>query len=174
MPYSLAGKTGTTDDFRDAWFIGFSPNLLCCVWVGYDRDAFLGKRESGATAALPIWMEFMSKALTHYPNDDFPHPESESVMRYVYPPPGPDGAPPDTPTQPVPNGGGGAMQKQPLGVQPHAVSPTPAPAEPARPLRALPPIQRQPGPAPVPPARPSTALPPVQRQGAPTPAASPF
>jgi penicillin-binding protein 1A len=77
MPYSLAGKTGTTDDFKDAWFIGFSPNLLCLVWVGYDKGANLGNKESGATAALPIWMGFMSKALPLYPNDDFDKPEKK-------------------------------------------------------------------------------------------------
>jgi penicillin-binding protein 1A len=75
MPYSLAGKTGTTDDFKDAWFIGFSPNLLCLVWVGYDKGVNLGNKESGATAALPIWIDFMSKALPLYPNDDFEKPE---------------------------------------------------------------------------------------------------
>jgi len=74
MPYSLAGKTGTTDDFRDAWFIGFSPDLLCAVWVGYDKKTNLGGKESGATAALPIWIDFMSKALPLYPNDDFSLP----------------------------------------------------------------------------------------------------
>ncbi len=87
MPYFLAGKTGTTNEFRDAWFVGFSPNLLCLVWVGYDKETVLGKRESGATAALPIWMEFMSKALPLYPNDDFESPEKAEVTRYVYPPP---------------------------------------------------------------------------------------
>jgi penicillin-binding protein 1A len=87
MPYALAGKTGTTNDFRDAWFVGFSPNLLCLVWVGYDRDTFLGKRESGSTTALPIWMEFMAKALPQYGNEDFPPPTNgEGVTRYVYPP----------------------------------------------------------------------------------------
>jgi penicillin-binding protein 1A len=71
MPYFLAGKTGTTDDFRDAWFIGFSPELLCAVWIGYDKKTNLGGKESGATAALPIWIDFMSKALPFYPNEDF-------------------------------------------------------------------------------------------------------
>lgn len=71
MPYFLAGKTGTTDDFRDAWFIGFSPELLCAVWVGYDKKTNLGSKESGSTAALPIWIDFMSKALPLYPNEDF-------------------------------------------------------------------------------------------------------
>ena len=71
MPYFLAGKTGTTDDFRDAWFIGFSPELLCAVWIGYDKKTNLGGKESGGTAALPIWIDFMSKALPSYPNEDF-------------------------------------------------------------------------------------------------------
>ena len=71
MSYFLAGKTGTTDDFRDAWFIGFSPELLCAVWIGYDKKTNLGGKESGGTAALPIWIDFMSKALPLYPNEDF-------------------------------------------------------------------------------------------------------
>jgi penicillin-binding protein 1A len=66
LPYRLAGKTGTTDDFKDAWFAGFSPDLLCVVWVGYDKRTVLGRGESGATAALPIWIDFMSKALPYY------------------------------------------------------------------------------------------------------------
>ena len=75
MPYYLAGKTGTTDDFKDAWFVGFSPNLLCLVWIGYDKPVSLGNKESGGTAALPIWIDFMSKVLPMYPNDDFAAPE---------------------------------------------------------------------------------------------------
>lgn len=71
MPYFLAGKTGTTDDFRDAWFVGFSPELLCAVWIGYDKKTNLGGKESGGMAALPIWIDFMSKALPMYPNEDF-------------------------------------------------------------------------------------------------------
>ncbi|HOP86216.1 MAG TPA: PBP1A family penicillin-binding protein [Syntrophorhabdaceae bacterium] len=77
LPYVLAGKTGTTNDFKDAWFVGFSPHLLCLVWVGYDKGEVLGPKESGATAALPIWIDFMSKALQLYPNDDFIQMEKE-------------------------------------------------------------------------------------------------
>jgi penicillin-binding protein 1B len=55
-----AGKTGTTNETRDAWFIGYTPDLLCAVWVGYDDNTPL--RLSGAQAALPIWVEFMKKA----------------------------------------------------------------------------------------------------------------
>ncbi len=58
----LAGKTGTTNDFTDAWFIGFSPSLTAGVWVGFDEKISLGAKETGARAALPIWMDFMSAA----------------------------------------------------------------------------------------------------------------
>ena len=63
MPYPLAGKTGTTNDFTDAWFVGFSPTLTSGVWIGYDEKKSLGEKETGARAALPIWMQFMSVAL---------------------------------------------------------------------------------------------------------------
>jgi len=63
MPYPLAGKTGTTNDFTDAWFVGFSPSLTCGVWIGYDEKQSLGEKETGARAALPIWMQFMNAAL---------------------------------------------------------------------------------------------------------------
>jgi penicillin-binding protein 1A len=59
----LAGKTGTTNDFTDAWFVGFSPSTTCGVWIGYDEKKSLGAKESGARAALPIWMNFMKAAL---------------------------------------------------------------------------------------------------------------
>jgi penicillin-binding protein 1A len=59
----LAGKTGTTNDFTDAWFVGFSPSTTCGVWLGYDEKKSLGAKESGARAALPIWMSFMKAAL---------------------------------------------------------------------------------------------------------------
>jgi penicillin-binding protein 1A len=63
MRYPLAGKTGTTNDFTDAWFVGFSPSLTCGVWIGYDEKKSLGEKETGARAALPIWMQFMNVAL---------------------------------------------------------------------------------------------------------------
>ena len=67
-----AGKTGTTQDFTDAWFIGFTPQITAGVWVGYDdKQISLGKRESGALAALPIWMEFVEKGMAGIPVVDF-------------------------------------------------------------------------------------------------------
>jgi penicillin-binding protein 1A len=59
LGWPLAGKTGTTDDFSDAWFIGFDPDITVGVWVGYDRKKPLGPGETGAVAALPIWMDIM-------------------------------------------------------------------------------------------------------------------
>src|SRR5579872_2553751 len=75
LKYPLAGKTGTTNDFTDAWFIGFSPSLTTGVWIGYDEKKSLGAKESGARAALPIWMDFMKVALAGKDPGDFQAPE---------------------------------------------------------------------------------------------------
>ncbi|HEV2351189.1 MAG TPA: PBP1A family penicillin-binding protein [Terriglobia bacterium] len=69
----VAGKTGTTNEFSDAWFIGFSPSLTAGVWVGFDNHNSLGPREEGARVALPIWMSFMGDALKDTPVEDFPY-----------------------------------------------------------------------------------------------------
>jgi penicillin-binding protein 1A len=67
-----AGKTGTTQDYTDAWFIGFTPQLTSGVWVGFDdKQISLGKKETGARAALPIWLEFMQSALSGVPEVEF-------------------------------------------------------------------------------------------------------
>ena len=70
--HDAAGKTGTTDDFRDAWFAGFTPNLLAVVWVGMDDASPLGL--TGAQAALPIWTDFMKQALDGRPPGEFRPP----------------------------------------------------------------------------------------------------
>ncbi|MGI9104380.1 MAG: penicillin-binding protein 1A [Terriglobales bacterium] len=76
LNHPLAGKTGTTNDFTDAWFVGFSPSITCGVWIGYDTKKTLGKKETGALAALPVWMEFMKVALKGRDKEDFsPPPE---------------------------------------------------------------------------------------------------
>jgi len=62
LNHPLGGKTGTTSNFTDAWFIGFSPSVTCGVWVGFDSRQSLGEKETGARAALPIWMDFMREA----------------------------------------------------------------------------------------------------------------
>jgi penicillin-binding protein 1A len=71
--YPMAGKTGTTNDFTDAWFLGFTPSLTCGVYVGFDDHQTLGEKEEGARVALPIWMQFMSEVLKDRPIEDFPH-----------------------------------------------------------------------------------------------------
>src|SRR5438270_8015690 len=67
--FPAAGKTGTTNEGRDAWFVGFTPDLLVIVWVGFDRDDALGL--SGAQAALPIWVDFMKSATAGQPGTPF-------------------------------------------------------------------------------------------------------
>ena len=59
--FPIAGKTGTTDDFKDAWFVGFSTSLVAGVWVGFDQPATIGKDGYGARYALPIWADFMAR-----------------------------------------------------------------------------------------------------------------
>jgi len=62
LNHALGGKTGTTSDFTDAWFLGFSPSVTCGTWIGYDNRESLGDKETGARAALPIWIDFMKSA----------------------------------------------------------------------------------------------------------------
>lgn len=70
----LAGKTGTTNGYRDAWFSGFNPDVATSVWVGYDQPSYLGRRESGAGAALPVWIDHMREVLKDFPERPFPRP----------------------------------------------------------------------------------------------------
>lgn len=86
MNYPLAGKTGTTNDFTDAWFIGFSPSITCGVWIGYDEKKSLGSKETGARAALPVWMDFMEVALRDRDPGQFeppPNPAKVIVSKEV-------------------------------------------------------------------------------------------
>ena len=71
-----AGKTGTTDDYRDAWFIGYTPQIVTGVWVGYDKPRPGGKSFTGGVVAAPIWERFMRKAAASRPVVDFPRPEN--------------------------------------------------------------------------------------------------
>jgi penicillin-binding protein 1A len=70
----VGGKTGTTNDLRDAWFLGFTPELLAGVWVGYDQDKTLGEKQTGGRAAAPIWRDFMGEVLEGRPVTDFAVP----------------------------------------------------------------------------------------------------
>jgi penicillin-binding protein 1A len=81
----VAGKTGTTNDYRDAWFIGYSKGLLAGVWVGFDDMKPMGQGgghgETGSTAASPIWADFVKYALSKYPSEGF-DPAPEGIVTY--------------------------------------------------------------------------------------------
>ncbi len=84
--YPAAGKTGTTNDNVDAWFIGYVPDLACGVWVGYDERQSLGKKQTGGETAAPIWAEFMKSATAGKPPKDFEPPkgsETEFVKKKI-------------------------------------------------------------------------------------------
>lgn len=80
----VAGKTGTTQEATDAWFIGYTPNLVAGVWVGYDIKRSLGPHESSATLAVPIWTRFMQRALNDTPPEEFPVPENVASVLVNY------------------------------------------------------------------------------------------
>jgi penicillin-binding protein 1A len=77
----LAGKTGTTSEATDVWFIGFTPNLVAGVWVGYDVKKSLGPAETGGRMALPLWIAFMQRVLPDLPAEDFPVPDNVVAVR---------------------------------------------------------------------------------------------
>jgi len=77
MHHALGGKTGTTNGFTDAWFIGFSPSVTCGTWIGFDNPSqSLGEKETGAKAALPMWMDFMKVAIADKPDEAFAKPNA--------------------------------------------------------------------------------------------------
>jgi membrane carboxypeptidase/penicillin-binding protein len=71
-----AGKTGTTDDYRDAWFIGYTPQVITGVWVGYDKPRPGGKGFTGGAVSAPVWGRFMRSVLAGRPVVDFPKPDT--------------------------------------------------------------------------------------------------
>jgi penicillin-binding protein 1A len=118
------GKTGTTNDFTDAWYIGFTPQITAGVWVGNDdKRVSLGKKETGARAALPIWLEFMQQAMQGMPVENFPNvvpleelaatkqvqvdtpdtaPPADAAEQGLSGTPASQSAPPPVPTKPLP------------------------------------------------------------------------
>ncbi|HOE17648.1 MAG TPA: PBP1A family penicillin-binding protein [Syntrophorhabdaceae bacterium] len=84
MGYPVAGKTGTTSNYYDALFVGYSPHIATGVWVGFDARTSLGKGESGARVCLPIWMSFMGSALRRYPPDDFAEIPMQGIDPFMY------------------------------------------------------------------------------------------
>ena len=80
LKHPLGGKTGTTSDYTDAWFLGFSPSVTCGVWVGFDSRQSLGEKETGAKAALPIWMAFMKEAIKGKDDEHFSGDDASAVQ----------------------------------------------------------------------------------------------
>lgn len=74
--YPAAGKTGTTDNYVDAWFVGFTPKLVTGVWIGCDKPRSMGRGFTGGVVAAPVWERFMRRALAGHPHEDFPKPEN--------------------------------------------------------------------------------------------------
>ncbi len=147
----VAGKTGTTNDLRDAWFLGYTPELVCGVWVGQDDNQPLGRRETGARAAGPIWLKFMQLALAGKPARDFKVPPGVVFTRVDLKtgqpmPPGREGGffeaylagteplPPERQTIASPGTGASDFMEAETFAQPgsdHAGPPSPPPAPPA-------------------------------------------
>jgi penicillin-binding protein 1A len=98
MHHPFGGKTGTTNDFTDAWFVGFSPSVTCGVWIGFDTRESLGPKETGAKAALPIWMDFMQAAIEGKDDEEFPSANAPKKVLQV--PVTDDTATPDQPAPP--------------------------------------------------------------------------
>jgi penicillin-binding protein 1A len=80
LNHPVGGKTGTTSDFTDAWFLGFSPSVTCGVWVGYDSRESLGNKETGAVTALPIWINFMRAAIAGRDDEEFPGDDENAPL----------------------------------------------------------------------------------------------
>src|SRR5437867_8815904 len=76
----IAAKTGTTNDYSNAWFIGFTPHIVTGVWVGYDRPRSLGKDGTASRVAVPIWTAYMEKVLAQTPKEDFQIPDRVTVL----------------------------------------------------------------------------------------------
>ncbi len=79
-----AGKTGTSNDYRDAWFIGYTPDLACGVWVGYDDHRIIGEKQTGGVIACPIWTDFMEQSLQNFPASDFKIPSKIKQVKIDY------------------------------------------------------------------------------------------
>jgi penicillin-binding protein 1A len=150
LKHPLGGKTGTTNDYTDAWFIGFSPSVTCGTWIGYDDRESLGEKETGARAALPMWMDFMRVADAKKPNEAFAVAGApQKKLDVPLTPPGaaakpaakPEEEDPDAPAAPS----GGAPQQAAPSANPGPNAPTQAappvtdkPASPAGPHVAAP------------------------------------
>jgi penicillin-binding protein 1A len=129
LNHPLGGKTGTTSNFTDAWFLGFSPSVTCGVWIGYDDRESLGEKETGARAALPAWMTFMRAAIADKPDEQFPGAvDDDKALKTKA----------DQTAQP------GHSQAAPGSITPKAKSASPA-NPPAKPSQSTPPASKSTG-----------------------------
>jgi penicillin-binding protein 1A len=125
MKHPLGGKTGTTNGFTDAWFIGFSPSVTCGTWIGFDNRQSLGDKETGAKAALPMWMDFMKAAIAGKADEKFPEGNAPKKVLDVPVTPAVDvpvvkpeaGEPDDADPDAVGPDAGGAEKSTPSNVQ---------------------------------------------------------
>jgi penicillin-binding protein 1A len=148
--YPVAGKTGTTNDFTDAWFLGFTPSLTCGVYVGFDDHRTLGPKEEGAKVALPIWLDFMGQVVKERPVEEFPHSpllrspnEVKEILASAEPErllaPTAPGAVEPAPGRPAPQTAPAGASPEPPKKEVAAPKPaaTPAPPTPGRPTPAV-------------------------------------
>ncbi|MGD0294911.1 MAG: PBP1A family penicillin-binding protein [Terracidiphilus sp.] len=99
LNHPLGGKTGTTSEYTDAWFLGFSPSITCGVWVGFDSNQPLGDKETGARAALPIWMTWMRAAINGKDDEKFLGDETGTPAQKAAAPPPVKPKPPTKPSR---------------------------------------------------------------------------
>jgi penicillin-binding protein 1A len=133
LNHPLGGKTGTTNDYTDAWFVGFSPSVTCGTWIGFDDRQSLGEKETGARAALPMWMDFMRAAIAGKDDEAFPTANAPKKVLAV---PLSAGTPPKQPDA------GDVDPDDPDGgvkLPPAPAAPAPPPTIPAAPPVAAPP-----------------------------------
>jgi penicillin-binding protein 1A len=161
MHHPFGGKTGTTNSFTDAWFVGFSPSVTCGVWIGFDSRESLGPKETGAKAALPIWMDFMAAAIDGKDDEAFPSADAPKKVLAVTPD-SDDDKPTTTPDNPDTDSDDSGDAK-PAPEQKTAPEPAPIPVAPP-----IAPAAAAPGPAMVP-AKPA----PILRVPAPAKSAAP-
>ncbi len=130
LHHPFGGKTGTTNSFTDAWFIGFSPSVTCGVWVGFDDRESLGPKEQGAKVALPIWMDFMQAAIEGKDDETFPSENApKKVLQVdVTPDSDTDKTPPANVPEDAPDAGSDDMK-----AAPDTTQPAPQPAIPVAP-----------------------------------------
>lgn len=143
--HPTGGKTGTTNDFTDAWFLGFTPSITCGTWIGFDDRQSLGKGEQGAKAALPMWIDFMKAAIVGRENEAFPTAGAPKKQLAVKP----EAATPDATDKTDDNTDPDDPDTAPEPKQTVPVTPPAVPAVPTAPARVPAPIVRQP-PEPVP------------------------